>query len=122
MGEEPWRVVVSGAPAIDNLAAITLLSREQVEERVGLRFDKPPLVVTFLPVSLEFERAAEQADELLAGLEGVDAPIVFTKPNADAGGRAVLEKIAAWVQSRPRTPRVVWPNELLLSAVKACSS
>ena len=102
MGEEPWRVLVSGAPALDNLAAIPMLSREQLEERVGLRFDAPPLLVTFHPVSLEFERAAEQAEELLAALDGLDAPIVATKPNADAGGRAVLEKLTAWVKDRPR--------------------
>jgi UDP-hydrolysing UDP-N-acetyl-D-glucosamine 2-epimerase len=102
MGEEPWRVVVSGAPALDNVAALVLLSREQLEAKIGLRLEPSPLLVTYHPVSLEFERAAEQADELLAALDGLEAPIVFTKPNADAGGRAVLEKIAAWVKDRPR--------------------
>ena len=89
------------APALDNLAALPLQLREEVEERVGLLFDVPPLLVTYHPVSLEFERAGEQTDELLAALEGITAPIVFTKPNADAGGRAVLEKIATWVCDRP---------------------
>jgi len=37
MGEEPWRIVVSGAPALDNLERTELLSRSELENQLGLK-------------------------------------------------------------------------------------
>ena len=45
MGEEPWRVTVSGAPGLDHLASLELLDREELERRFNLSLDVPPLVL-----------------------------------------------------------------------------
>src|SRR5580658_5227295 len=37
MGEESWRVHRAGAPSLDHLSRSTLLSREEVEGRLGIR-------------------------------------------------------------------------------------
>ena len=39
MGEEPWRVTVSGAPSLDNLATVELLDRAALEARFDVSFD-----------------------------------------------------------------------------------
>jgi UDP-N-acetylglucosamine 2-epimerase (non-hydrolysing)/GDP/UDP-N,N'-diacetylbacillosamine 2-epimerase (hydrolysing) len=93
MGEEPWRVTVSGAPGLDHLTSLELLDRETLERRFHLRLDAPPLLCTFHPVTLEFEDTGRQIAELLAALEPVMDPIVFTMPNADTGGRMVLGRV-----------------------------
>lgn len=92
LGEEPWRITVSGAPSLDNLAEIPELSKQELEHRIGLRFPQSPLLVTYHPVSLEYKQTGEQIDELIAALKTISRPIIITKPNADVGGRLIMER------------------------------
>lgn len=101
MGEEAWRVIVSGAPSLDQLASTPLLSAEQLAERYDLPLgSRAPLLVTFHPATRELDQTGWQADELLAALESVDRPIIFTQPNPDPNGRLIETKIRAFVASR----------------------
>lgn len=100
LGEHPQRVFVSGAPGLDNLNAMELLDREELSRRLGIPLETPPLLVTYHPETLRYEQTAANIDELLAALEAIALPIVFTKPNADTNGRIVTERIAAFVKRR----------------------
>jgi UDP-hydrolysing UDP-N-acetyl-D-glucosamine 2-epimerase len=102
MGEEPWRVTVSGAPALDSLDPASRLSRAEMEKRFGLRLDRPPLLVTFHPATLRHEQVEEQTGELLAAIEGSGEPAVFTSPNADTGGRKARAMIEKYVSGSSR--------------------
>jgi len=93
LGEEPWRVTVSGAPALDNLKTIELLGPEELSSRFGLDLSEPPLLVTYHPVTLEYQDTARQAAQLLAALEAAGQPVIFTLPNADTAGRTVRTAI-----------------------------
>lgn len=101
MGEEPWRVIVSGAPSLDNLRAIQLLSRDALEVKIGVRLVRPPLLVTYHPVTLEYEQCEWQVRELLAALETCERPIVFTMPNADTNGRSIVPLMQAFLAQHP---------------------
>ncbi len=101
MGEEPWRVTVCGAPSLDNLQALKLLERRDLERRLELSLEKAPLLVTYHPVTLEYEQAEWQIEELLAALRDVDRPIVFTSPNADTYGRVIARKLRDFLKERP---------------------
>ena len=101
LGEEPWRVVISGAPGLDNLKDTKLLSRAELAKRLDLPIDQPPLLVTFHPVTLEYEETRRQIRELLAALSRFDFPIVFTQPNADTGGRVISRMFEEFVEGHP---------------------
>lgn len=101
MGEAPWRVTVSGAPALDNLVDGDLLSGDDLKQAHGINVQTPPLLVTYHPVTLEYEDTGRQVDNLLAALEMVDVPVVFTYPNADTSGRLIIEKTKAYVARHP---------------------
>ena len=101
LGEEPWRVTVCGAPALDGLNRSDWLTREELEAEFGLKLDERPLLVTFHPVTLEYEQTETQIAELLAALEESNLPSVFTAPNADTAGRKVRAAICAFVASHP---------------------
>ncbi|GAC1566604.1 MAG: UDP-N-acetylglucosamine 2-epimerase [Vulcanimicrobiaceae bacterium] len=103
LGEQPWRVRVSGAPALDHLHDIVYLEPNELEARFGLRLDDAPVLVTFHPVTLEYEHAGRQIDALLEALETLDVPIVFTMPNADTAGRLTATRIRAFAERRERT-------------------
>jgi UDP-hydrolysing UDP-N-acetyl-D-glucosamine 2-epimerase len=106
MGEEPWRVTVSGAPSLDNLREIRRLTREELEAQWGLDLRRPPLLVTFHPATLEYDRTEEQVQELLAALDAVGIPVVFTAPNADTRGGRIRQLIAGFVNTRAWARRV----------------
>jgi UDP-hydrolysing UDP-N-acetyl-D-glucosamine 2-epimerase len=107
LGEEPWRVKVSGALSLDNLRSIKLLQAHELEARYGLQqLDQSPLLITFHPVTLEYEQTKWQIGELLAALETCTMPVVFTMPNADTGGRIIRRMIEAFVQTHPSAQMV----------------
>ena len=98
LGEEPWRVIVSGAPSLDNLNTVKLLEREELATRFGLHLDETPfLLATFHPVTLEYEQTEWQVAELLAALEACGLPVVFTMPNADTSGHIIVRMIGEFV-------------------------
>jgi UDP-N-acetylglucosamine 2-epimerase (non-hydrolysing)/GDP/UDP-N,N'-diacetylbacillosamine 2-epimerase (hydrolysing) len=97
MGEEPWRVTVSGALGLDNLKQMNLLSRTEFESEYGIPMAEPPLIVTSHPVTREYEDTSEHCEELLAAVEKAGLPVVFTAPNADTHGRIIADKIKAFV-------------------------
>lgn len=99
MGEELWRITVSGAPSLDNLASVRRLSAGELEARYGLRVTPETLLVTFHPTTLEYEDAGRQAAELVEALRASGRPVVFTMPNADTGGRTIRGHIERYVRS-----------------------
>jgi len=107
MGEEPWRVVVSGAPTLDNLAKLILHDQDELERELGVSFDPQPLLVTFHPVTLEPEQTTQHVDELLSALNAADRPILFTYPNADAQGRMIIDRIEQYIDAHNNAKAIV---------------
>jgi len=101
LGEEPWRVLVTGAPALDSVRRMPRLGEDELERRFGVRVDARTLLVTFHPVTLEFGATAWQVEELLAALRTLGAPVVFTAPNADTSGRTVRRAFEEFVRRQP---------------------
>jgi UDP-hydrolysing UDP-N-acetyl-D-glucosamine 2-epimerase len=102
MGEESWRVVVSGAPGLDNLHDIELLSREALEKQYDVDLQDPFLLVTYHPVTLEYEQTRNQIDVFLDALEETDFTLIFTYPNADTGSRLIIERLRDFVADHQR--------------------
>ena len=101
LGEEPWRVVVSGAPALDVARGFEPLPGEALAE-LGLRLDGPTLIVTYHPVTLQHARATEEVDAVLAAVDESGLAAVLTYPNADTGHGAVIEAIERFAASADR--------------------
>ena len=100
MGEEPWRVTVTGALGLDNLADVTLLTPEELRTRfcVSLPPGRPPLLATLHPVTREFTETRSHTEAFLAAIEESGLPVVFTYPNADTGGQVIIEMIESFVE------------------------
>jgi UDP-hydrolysing UDP-N-acetyl-D-glucosamine 2-epimerase len=100
MGEAPWRVTVSGAPAIDNLLGMSLLDLEELSGEFGFDLNSPTVLVTYHPVTLEYERTEEQLDELLKALAQISHNIIFTYPNADTYNSLIIDMLHQFVRKR----------------------
>lgn len=103
LGEESWRVLLSGGPALDEIRVLPRLSKSRLESTFSLDLSEPPLLVTFHPVTLEYEQASWQIKELLAALEEIGRPCVFTLPNADTGNRVVAGHIRNFIRRNARS-------------------
>jgi len=100
MGEEPWRILVSGAPSLDNLKATKLLTKQQLEQQFNLKLEAPFLLVTVHPTTLEPDDTQQHVHDLLLALAECGLPTVFTYPNADAQGRMIIESIKEFSANR----------------------
>jgi UDP-hydrolysing UDP-N-acetyl-D-glucosamine 2-epimerase len=98
LGEDPSRVFVTGEPALDDAQNSANVSPTVLEEQFGVDVKRPFLVVTFHPVTLEYEQAEWQVDELLAALQAANLSVVFTMPNADTASRIIAAKMRQWVR------------------------
>src|SRR6267154_3015044 len=65
MGEEPWRVHRAGAPSLDHLKKSTLLTREQLSQKLLLNLATRSAVVAYHPVTLAHD-TLEEANALFA--------------------------------------------------------
>lgn len=102
LGEPPHRVFLVGGLGIDAIARLQLMDRSSLEASLGFTFGAKNLLVTFHPATLEAGNAADQMTELLAALDDLsDTKLIFTLPNADAGGRGIARLIEAFVDGRP---------------------
>jgi len=98
LGEQPERVFNVGAIGVDNIKRMKLLSKDEFERAIDFQLGKKNILITFHPVTLEHTSAEEQFKELLLALsELADAKFIFTKPNADTGGRVVIDLIDKYV-------------------------
>ena len=93
MGENPSRVFVVGAPGLDQILHETLLEPEGLEIKYHLDFSDKVFLVVQHPVTLEVNRASEQIRETLEAISSFQYQTVIIYPNADAGGRAMIEVI-----------------------------
>jgi UDP-hydrolysing UDP-N-acetyl-D-glucosamine 2-epimerase len=101
MGEEPWRIHVTGAPGLDRIRPSELMSRAEVAASLGLPQVGPWLVVTFHPVTLEYGATERHVDELLAALDNLEAALVLTYPGADTAGRTIIDRIEEFAGHHP---------------------
>lgn len=99
LGENPEYIFNVGSPGLDNIARLKLLDRQELERSLDFSFKEKNLLVTFHPATLETQSAEMQFKELLAALDGLgpDTGIIFTKPNADTDGRAIIRLMDSYV-------------------------
>jgi len=98
MGEDPSRIFVVGAPGLDQILKEPLLSKEELEEKYQLDLSKNVILVVQHPVTLEAENAVEQIRETLEAIASLQYQTIVIYPNADAGGRAMIEIIKEYVK------------------------
>jgi GDP/UDP-N,N'-diacetylbacillosamine 2-epimerase (hydrolysing) len=113
LGEQPERVFLVGGLGIDAIKQVAPLGREALEASLDFKLGQRSLLVTFHPVTLEGQSSAEQMAELLAALDALeDTSIIFTLPNADTGGRELIEQVEGFVASHPNARAYVSLGQL----------
>lgn len=87
LGENPERVYCVGALGAENILTQPLWSEEMLRRDLEIDDNKPYVVMTYHPVTLEDNTVEEQIGELIAAMNShPELFYVITAANADAGG------------------------------------
>jgi GDP/UDP-N,N'-diacetylbacillosamine 2-epimerase (hydrolysing) len=99
LGEEPQRVFNVGALGIDNIKKMKLLTKDEIESKLGIKFKSKNLLITYHPVTLKKDESEKEFKALLNVLKELeDTLLIFTKPNADTEGRRIIKLIEEFVK------------------------
>jgi GDP/UDP-N,N'-diacetylbacillosamine 2-epimerase (hydrolysing) len=100
LGEEPWRIHISGSSRLDfqnPKYGLPFNSKEEVERHAGISFDKKVILFTYHPVTLEFENTQEQIKNILDVIvridKEIDADFVILYPNLDTSGSEIIREL-----------------------------
>ncbi len=101
MGEDPSRVIVSGAPGLDQVANLAPFTREEMAPRLGIPIRDPLLLITYHPVTSQKDDGLAGAKALLKALDGRPGTMIFTGVNSDPGHAEIAKLFAEFVAKAP---------------------
>ena len=93
MGEDPSNVFVVGAPGLDSILNEELIGPEKIAKSYNLDLSEPILLAIQHPVTTEVGDAPDQIREMLEAVFELEHQAIMVYPNADAGGREMIEVI-----------------------------
>jgi GDP/UDP-N,N'-diacetylbacillosamine 2-epimerase (hydrolysing) len=85
MGEEEFRIHLTGAPQLDDFVNGEMAQPEEIADRFGVDLDDPLLLVVQHPVTEEYGEGVDQMRETLEAVVELEYPTVVIFPNNDAG-------------------------------------
>lgn len=125
LGENPDYVYNVGAIGLDSIKKLALLSKEELELQLDFKFAKYNYQVTFHPSTLDQESPEKQFQILLDVIsKQQDSFFIFTKANADTGGRIINKMIDEYVSKNSGNTKAFTSlgNLKFLSLVKYCTA
>lgn len=99
LGEPEWRIDIVGAPGLDDVLTSEYETPDKVLRKHGIPTDSPIALVVQHPVTSQADHAGEQMAMTLDAVTSVDVEPVVIYPNADAGGRQMIDEIEARTDS-----------------------
>ncbi len=126
MGEQPDRVINTGAVGVWNIMHQPLLGKEELEATLdGFALDPTStLLVTYHPATLDAEDPLTRFDELLAALSTHPGNVLITYPNNDAGGDRIAARIEEYARANAGRVKAVKSLGMLryLSALRCVAA
>jgi len=93
MGEDPWRVHVVGSPAIDSILYGEKIPSKDLARKFNLDLKSPIILIAQHPTTINAKNAPNEIRETLEAIVELKHQTVLIYPNADAGGRKMIEVI-----------------------------
>ena len=123
LGEQPESVFCVGALGVENIKKQKLMGRRELEESLRFKLDKPYIMVTFHPTTLDNNTERHQIKNILRAMDDLEEyKIIFTKANSDTDGRIINQKINEYSNSNKDRAKVFTSLGMIryLSALQYC--
>ena len=102
LGEHPSRVHHVGSLGVEAIHKLSLIDKPSIEQQLNITFLKHSLLVTFHPETLSQASPIDQLRELFMAFDKLsDTTLIFTLPNADTSGRALIAAVNEYCVTRP---------------------
>lgn len=101
LGEAPERVYNVGAIGVENIKNLKIISKEEIEDKIGMKISDNFYVTIFHPVTLEKGSAESQVNELLKAIEESRINTIFIKANSDTNGRIINDRLEKFCKKNP---------------------
>jgi UDP-N-acetylglucosamine 2-epimerase (non-hydrolysing) len=101
MGEEAWRIHVTGAPGLDSLMEASAMDREDFLHELGIPATGPLRLVTIHPETNSTSPMAP-VEATLGALDATPGHSLITAPNADPGGLDARTRIEEFIARHSR--------------------
>lgn len=105
LGEDPKRVFNVGAIGIDHTLQLDLMNRKTIYKELAIPHNKPFFLITYHPETNGEFGGIESLLEVLVSYQQ-QYHLIFTKSNADNGGREINESISRFVSENPNTAKL----------------
>ncbi len=97
LGEEPRRVINTGAIGVYNIVHEKLMTQQELEQSIGFEITAPTLLVTYHPATLDETGSGLRCKAMLDALDRFpQCRIIMTYPNNDAGSQAIIDLITGY--------------------------
>lgn len=98
LGEEDWRVLTVGEPALTELEE-RLRGTGNIRDELGIKADVPFVLATFHPTTFDSMSFVDQAEFFVEACSLITQDIVLTAPNPDPGSNAFLKVLQAYADT-----------------------
>lgn len=99
MGEQPSRVFDVGSLGVENIKAVPLMTKDELEASLDFKIDAQTILVTYHPVTLGGDPAKDIREFLDALDLFKDLKVIFTMPNSDTGRDAIALAVENYVEN-----------------------
>ena len=99
MGEQPSRVFDVGSLGVENIKAVPLMTKDELEASLDFKIDTQTILVTYHPVTLGGDPAKDIREFLDALDQFKDLKVIFTMPNSDTGRDAIALAVENYVKN-----------------------
>lgn len=108
MGEEPNRVINTGAIGVHNAINVEIMPLNELEQSINFTLSDKCLLVTLHPATLEKASPTEQMQNLLTALDSMpEYKLLFTLPNNDENSAPMIDLINKYRDNNPQRMCVV---------------
>jgi GDP/UDP-N,N'-diacetylbacillosamine 2-epimerase (hydrolysing) len=101
MGEESWRVINVGLPAIDIIVNKEFTRAKDIISKFNLDMKKPTIVVLNHPVTSQYEESEKQIKNILTATSEIDCNLIVLYPNSDPGSKIIIKTIERFLKRNP---------------------
>jgi GDP/UDP-N,N'-diacetylbacillosamine 2-epimerase (hydrolysing) len=93
LGEHDFRIFVTGAPLVDELASGFVTAETDLRLRYRLKENEHLILTVQHPLTEEESRAGDQVSETINALTEINWPTIFVYPNGDAGSELIRSRL-----------------------------
>lgn len=107
LGEEQSRVFNVGSLAAAIIKNMKFLSKEELEELLGIQLNENIYLITYHPLTLGINNTKKEIKTLLSALSSLkNASLIFTKANADENGLLINELLKLYCEKNPHKAKL----------------